>query len=54
MDIFDIIISMINHLLYVITIMLIYRIKIIWTMPIFLTIQKPNVRHFLSEVLLLY
>jgi hypothetical protein len=46
MDIFDIMISMINHLLYVITIMLIYGIKIIWKMPIFLTIQKPNVRHF--------
>jgi hypothetical protein len=37
MDIFDIIISMINHLLYVIIIMLIYGIKMIWKMPIFLT-----------------
>jgi hypothetical protein len=46
MDIFDIIISMINHLLYVIIIMLIYEIKMIWKIPIFLTIQKPNVRHF--------
>jgi hypothetical protein len=46
MDIFDIMISMINYLLYVIIIMLIYGIKIIWKMPIFLTIQKPNVRHF--------
>jgi hypothetical protein len=43
---FDIMISMINHLLYVITIMLIYGIKMIWKMPINLTIQKPNVRHF--------
>jgi hypothetical protein len=46
MDIFDIMISMINHLLYVITIMLIYGIKMIWKMLIFLTIQKPKVRHF--------
>jgi hypothetical protein len=46
MDIFDIMISMINHLLYLIIIMLIYGIKMIWKMPIFLTIQKPNVRHF--------
>jgi hypothetical protein len=30
MNIFDIMISMINHLLYVITIMLIYGIKMIW------------------------
>jgi hypothetical protein len=37
MDIFDIMIYMI---------MLIYGIKMIWKMPIFLTIQKPNVRHF--------
>jgi hypothetical protein len=46
MDIFVIMISMINNLLYVITIMLIYGNKMIWKMPIFLTIQKPNVRHF--------
>jgi hypothetical protein len=39
MDIFDIMISMINHLLYVIIIMLIYGIKMIWKMPIFLTMQ---------------
>jgi hypothetical protein len=45
-DIFDIMISMINHLLYVNTIMLIYGIKMIWKMPIILKIQKPNVRHF--------
>jgi hypothetical protein len=38
MDILDIMISMINHLLYVITIMLIYGIKMIWKMPIFLTV----------------
>jgi hypothetical protein len=53
MDIFEITISMIKHILYVIIIMLIYGIKMIWKMPIFLTIQKPNLRHFLSEVLLL-
>jgi hypothetical protein len=46
MDIFDIMMSMINHLLYVITIMLIYGIKMIWKMHIFLTFQKPKVRHF--------
>jgi hypothetical protein len=46
MDIFDIMISMINYLLYVITIMLIYGIKMIWKMLIILTIQKSNVRHF--------
>jgi hypothetical protein len=37
MDIFDIMISMFNHLLYVITIMLIYGIKMTWKIPIFLT-----------------
>jgi len=37
MDIFDIMISMINHLLYAIVIMLIYEIKMIWKMSIFLT-----------------
>jgi hypothetical protein len=37
MDIFNIMISMINHLLYVIAIMLISGIKMIWKMPIFLT-----------------
>ena len=37
MDIFDIMISLINHLLHVIIIMLIYRIKMVWQMPIFLT-----------------
>jgi hypothetical protein len=46
MGIFEITISMINYLLYVIIIMLIYGIKMIWKRPIFLTIQKPNVRHF--------
>jgi hypothetical protein len=38
MDIFDIMIFMINYTLYVIIVMLIYGIKIIWKMPIFLTI----------------
>jgi hypothetical protein len=46
MDIFEKVISMINYILYVIIIMLIYGIKMIWKMPIILTIQKPNVRHF--------
>jgi hypothetical protein len=46
MDIFEITISMVNYLLYVIIIMLIYEIKMIRKMPINLTIQKPNVRHF--------
>jgi hypothetical protein len=53
MDIFEITISMVNYVLYVIIIILIYGIKMIWKMPIILTIQKPIVRHFLSEVLLL-
>jgi hypothetical protein len=43
---FEITISMINYLLYVIIIILIYGIKIIRKMPIILTFQKPNVRHF--------
>jgi hypothetical protein len=46
MDIFNITIFMVNYLLYVIIIMLIYGIKMIRKMSIFLTIQKPNVRHF--------
>jgi DMSO/TMAO reductase YedYZ heme-binding membrane subunit len=37
MDIFEITISMVNYLLYVIIIMLIYGIKIIQKMPIILT-----------------
>jgi hypothetical protein len=37
MDIFEIVISMIKHILYVIFIMLIYGIKMVWKMPIFLT-----------------
>jgi hypothetical protein len=37
MDIFEITIAMVNYLLYVIIIMLIYGIKIIRKMPIFLT-----------------
>ena len=38
MDQFKITIYMVNYLLYVIIIMLIYGIKIIWKMPIFLTV----------------
>jgi hypothetical protein len=37
MDIFEITIFMINYLLYVIIILLIYEIKMIWKMSIFLT-----------------
>jgi hypothetical protein len=44
MDIFDIMISMINHLLYVIIIMLIYGIKMIWKMSIFLTEDSPTLK----------
>jgi hypothetical protein len=36
MDQFEITISMVNYLLYVIIIMFIYGIKIIWKMPIIL------------------
>jgi hypothetical protein len=39
MDIFEIMISMIKHILYVIITMFIYGIKIIRKMPIFLTID---------------
>jgi hypothetical protein len=39
MDIFEIMISMIKHILYVIIIMLIYGIKILRKMPIFLTMM---------------
>jgi hypothetical protein len=46
MDIFEIMISMGNYLSYVIIIMLIYGIKMVRKMPIILTFQKPNVRHF--------
>ena len=42
MNIFNIIISMINHLLYAIIIMLIYEIKMIWKMPIFVTGDSPT------------
>jgi hypothetical protein len=44
MDIFEITISMVNYLLYVIIIMLIYGIKMIWKMPIILT----GLAHFLA------
>jgi hypothetical protein len=37
MDIFEIMLSMFDYLLYVITIMLIYGIKMVRKMPIFLT-----------------
>jgi hypothetical protein len=44
MDIFEITIYMINYLLYVIIIMLIYGIKMIWKMPIFLTLFECYVQ----------
>jgi hypothetical protein len=44
MDQFKITISMVNHLLYVIIIMLIYGIKIIRKMPIILTYSTVNPR----------
>jgi hypothetical protein len=37
MDIFEIVISMIKYILYVIIIMLIYEIKMIWKIAIILT-----------------
>jgi hypothetical protein len=42
MDIIEIVISMIKHILYVIIIMLIYGIKMIWKMPIFLTLSTKT------------
>jgi hypothetical protein len=45
MDIFEIMISMIKHILYVIIIMLIYGIKIIRKMPIFLTVCASSRKH---------
>jgi hypothetical protein len=46
MDIFDIMILMVNNLLYVIIITLICGMKMAWKLPNILTIQKPNYRHF--------
>jgi hypothetical protein len=46
MDIFEIMLSMFDYLLYVITIMLIYGIKMVRKMPIILT---RNVRYDLQE-----
>jgi hypothetical protein len=46
MDMFDIMISMVNNLLYVIIITLICGIKMTWKLPNHLTIQKPNYRYF--------
>jgi hypothetical protein len=47
MDMFDIMISMVNNLLCFIIITLICGIKMTWKLPNHLTIQKPNYRHFL-------
>jgi hypothetical protein len=41
MDMFEITISMVNYLLYVIIIILIYGIKMIWKMSIILTWISP-------------
>jgi hypothetical protein len=51
MDIFEITFSMFDYLLYVIIIMLIYGIKIIQKMPIFLTVfglSNQLVSHLLT------
>jgi hypothetical protein len=42
MDIFEIMLSMFDYLLYVITIMLIYGIKMVWKMPIILTLSPRD------------
>jgi hypothetical protein len=55
MDIFEIMLSMFDYLLYVIIIMLIYGIKVVRKMPIFLT-HEPNHANrsiMLSSLLLL-
>jgi hypothetical protein len=46
MDMFDIMISMVNNILYVIIITLICEIKMTRKLPNNLTIQKPNYRYF--------
>jgi hypothetical protein len=46
MNIINAIISMINNFFYVIIMRLIYEIKMIWKLPNYLTIQKPNYKHF--------
>jgi hypothetical protein len=45
MDIFEITFSMFDYLLYVIIIMLIYGIKMVQKMPIFLTPISPVIIH---------
>jgi hypothetical protein len=45
MDIFEIMTFMINYILYVIIVMLIYEIKIIWKMPIFLTVTEQHLKN---------
>jgi hypothetical protein len=42
MDIFEIMLSMFDYLLYVITIMLIYGIKMVWKIPIILTLSPRD------------
>jgi hypothetical protein len=48
MGLFEITISMINYLLHVIIIMLIYGIKMIWKMPIYLTLSSFSLMKNLS------
>jgi hypothetical protein len=50
MDIFEIVISMIKHILYVIIIMLIYGIKMIWKMTIFLTASTVLIHAYVRLV----
>jgi hypothetical protein len=45
MDIFEIMLSMFDYLLYVIIIKLIYGIKMVRKMPIFLTVSFPCIFH---------
>jgi hypothetical protein len=50
MDIFEIMLSMIDYLLYVITIMLIYGIKIVRKMPIILTVRTQKKTNLRGEI----
>jgi ABC-type uncharacterized transport system permease subunit len=45
MDIFDIMTFMINYILYVLIVILIYGIKIIWKIPIFLTVTEQRLKN---------
>jgi hypothetical protein len=54
MDMFDIMISMVNNLLYVIIIMLICGIKMTWKLPNHLTPNTPLIRVTYVLVVLIY